>query len=98
MEKFKFLRSPLLHSHEQKSIYVGEMFFSVAKESYWVTWPSGKRTKTKKYSIALRYISPKDRDRFRPNHELFWYFKHKSTAEFYVGIWKRQDKAINNIL
>jgi hypothetical protein len=35
------------------------MFFSVAKESYWVAWPSGKRTKTKKYSIALRYISPK---------------------------------------
>ena len=81
-----------MYSHTEKPIYVGTMFCSVAKHDYWGTLPNGKRRKTEKYSIAQRFVGPQDRHRFRPDHERLWYFESKDVAEWYVKIWKREDR------
>ena len=45
----------------------------------------------KKYTICTRQIQPKHKDIFKPDHDLLWYFKSKSNAEWLIDIWKRDD-------
>ena len=92
MKSFKFLTpAPLVHSHDGYPIYAGDLFYSVAKENITLTYLNGREKVIQKYGIATRWISKVDKNRFRPNHELFWYFKSKSNAEWLIEHWKRDD-------
>jgi hypothetical protein len=88
---FKFFRNPLLISHDGHEINVGEYFYSVNKEDI----VSFKGNIVKKYTIVTRCIHPIYKDKFKPDHDLLWYFKSKSNAEWLIDIWKRQDDMIN---
>ena len=87
IKPFKFLQSPLLYSHEGNPIFVGDVFYSVNKEDI----VSFKGNIVKKYTICTRQIQPKHKDIFKPDHDLLWYFKSKSNAEWLIDIWKRDD-------
>jgi len=84
---FKFLESPLLYSHEGTPIFVGDIFYSVNKKDI----VSFKGNICKKYSIVTRQIQSIHKDIFKPDHDVLWYFRSKSNAEWLIEIWKRQD-------
>jgi hypothetical protein len=86
IKPFKFLRSPLLRTHDGHDLYPGEYFYSMNKEDI-VT----DRKVTPKYSIVQRCIHPIYKDVFKPDHDLLWYFSSKSSAEWLRDIWMRQD-------
>jgi hypothetical protein len=87
IKPFKFLRNPLLHTHDGHLIFVGDVFYSVNKEDI----VSFKGNIVKKYTICTRQIQTKHKDIFKPDHDLLWYFKSKSNAEWLIDVWKRQD-------
>jgi len=91
---FKFLLSPLLYSHEGTPIFANDVFYSVNKEDI----VSFKGNIVKKYSIVMRQIQPIHEDIFKPDHDVLWYFRSKSNAEWMVEHWKREDDEQNNRL
>ena len=97
MRSFKFFNNYLTKAHDGGWIIPNEWFYTVAKMDYWLTYPSGKRKLTKKYSIAPRYIATRYKDKFKPDHELFWYFRSEENAKWLVNLWKRQDDFVANL-
>ena len=89
IKPFKFFRNALIISHDGHEINVGEYFYTVNKED--IILP-GKITP--KYTLVTRCIHPIYKDRFKPDHDLLWYFKSKSNAEWLIEQWKRQDDGI----
>lgn len=94
INKFKFFDQSLVYSHEGHPIYAGELFYSVAKHDYDVTYRNGVNKTVPKYNMATRFVYKEHRDKFRPDHERLWYFKSKSNAEWLIEHWKRQDDGI----
>jgi hypothetical protein len=86
MRPFKFFRTPLLTTHDGGDVYCGQYFYSMNKED--IVLP-GKTTP--KYSIVQRCIHPIYKDKFKPDHDLLWYFRSKHNAEYLRDIWIRQD-------
>ena len=63
------------------------------EKDYWVTFPNGgKRRQVKKYSMATRFVDSNYKDVFKPDHDTLWYFRSKESAEWLIGLWKKQDK------
>jgi hypothetical protein len=90
MKPFKFLTNPLLYTHDGHSVFVGDIFYSVNKEDI----ISFKGNVVPKYTISTRQIQLKHKDIFKPDHDLLWYFKSRSNAEWLIDIWKKQDDGI----
>lgn len=88
MKTFKFLNPPLLQAHDGGDIYCDDTFYSVNKRDY--TSVSGRIIP--KYTIVLRTVSSKFRNKFVPDHDLLWYFRVKSNAEWLIEHWKREDR------
>ena len=86
IKPFKFLRSPLLRTHDGHDLYPGEYFYRMNKEHI-VT----DRKVILKYTIVQRRIHPIYKDKFKPDPEVLWYFKSKSNAEWLKNVWIRQD-------
>lgn len=94
MKSFKFLNPPLLKAHDGGNIYCDDIFYSVNKEAY--TSFTGRIIP--KYTIVLRTVSSKFRNKFVPDHDLLWYFRSKSNAEWVTKHWMREDEQIENRL
>lgn len=90
MQKFKFLRDPLLFAHDGGEIYSGEYFYSMNKEDMESVIRPGRIIP--KYTIVTRCIHPIYKDKFKPDHELLWYFRSKINAERLREIWIGQDQ------
>lgn len=92
MNNFKFLApAPLVHSHDGYPIYAGDLFYTVAKHDFDVTYGDGTEKTIPKYNIAMRFVDKRDKDRFIPDHNRLWYFKSKSNAEWLIEHWKSDD-------
>ena len=90
MTPFKFLSNDiLLKSHDGHFIRCDDWFYSVNKENM-ISPRSGR--KIPKYTIVTRIIDKRFRFKFKPDHELLWYFKSKENAYWLIDIWKRQDE------
>ncbi len=87
MRPFKFLNYAIVKAHDGGDIFAGDIFYTVNKED--IVTP---RKTTPKYTIVQRTIHESDKKKFKPDHNLLWYFRSKSNAEYLVDIWKRQDK------
>ena len=93
MKSFKFFNRYLADAHDGGWIDFNETFYTVAKKDYWVTFPNGgKRRQVKKYSMATRFVDSNYKDVFKPDHDTLWYFRSKESAEWLIGLWKKQDK------
>lgn len=93
MKPFRFFNKAIVNAHDGGDIHCDETFYTVVKKDYWTTFPNGaKRRLVQKYSIAPGYIDSEFRDRFRPDHELLWYFRSKQNAEYLIDLWKKQDR------
>jgi hypothetical protein len=92
MRTFKFLRNPLLDTHDGGYIFPGEYFYSMNKEEIVRYTNTGERKVTPKYTIVQRCIHPIYKDVFKPDHEVLWYFRSKSNAEWLKNIWERDDR------
>jgi len=93
MKTFKFFNKVLVIAHDGGDIHCDELFYTVAKKDYWITFPNGaKRRLVQKYTIATGYIDSEFRDVFRPDHEVLWYFRSKHNAEYLIDKWKRYDE------
>jgi len=92
MTPFKFLTNLfLLKSHDGHSIYCDEFFYTVNKEKM-ISPRTGKVIP--KYTIVTRIVDKRFRTKFKPDHELLWYFKSKPNAYWLIDIWKRQDRIL----
>jgi|LakMenEpi03Aug12_release.lakeMendotaPanAssembly.Ray.scaffolds.fasta_scaffold212126_1 hypothetical protein len=87
MRQFKFLVEPLLNAHDGGDIYPGQEFYTVNKEELHL-----RERPTPKYSIVRRVVPFKYRHKFKPDHDILWYFRSKSNAEYLINIWKRDDR------
>ena len=90
MQKFTFLRNPLFIAHDGGEIYSGEYFYSMNKEDMESVIRPGRIIP--KYTIVTRCIHPIYKDKFKPDHELLWYFRSKINAEWLREIWIGQDQ------
>lgn len=78
MKTFKFLRCPLLRTHDGKDIYSGTYFYSMNKQD--IILPNKI---TPKYTIVTRCIHPIFEDKFKPDYDTLLYFSTKESAEFH---------------
>jgi hypothetical protein len=93
MKDFKFLKNPLIHTHDGAQIYAGDVFYSMNKEDMESVLRPG--TIIPKYTIVRRRVDPKFKDVFKPDHEALWYFRSKDSAEWLKEVWIRQDEQSN---
>jgi hypothetical protein len=89
VKPFKFLRTPLFTAHDGGEIYAGDVFYTMNKEVMGDSIP--------KYTIVRRCVHSKFANRFKPDHQVLWYFRSKNNAEWLREIWKRQDRESNII-
>jgi hypothetical protein len=92
MKDFKFLKNPLIHTHDGEQIYAGDVFYSMNKEDMESVLRPG--TFIPKYTIVRRRVDPKYKDVFKPDHEVLWYFRSKNNAEWLKEVWIRQDERV----
>ena len=78
MKPFKFLRNPLLRTHDGKDIYTGVYFYSMNRED--IILPNKI---TPKYTIVQRCIHPIYKDKFKPDYKTLLYFSTRESAEFH---------------
>jgi hypothetical protein len=88
MKPFKFLRTPLFTAHDGGDVYAGEHFYTMNKEEF----PSVNGGTIPKYTIVTRCIHPKFKDKFKPDHEVLWYFRSIQNAVYLRTIWEREDR------
>lgn len=89
IKDFKFLSTVLLKSHDGHDIYPDEWFYTVNKEQ--MISPRFGRV-IPKYTIVQRIVVGKFKYRFKPDHDVLWYFKSRHNAEWLIDVWKRHDK------
>lgn len=90
MRPFKFLRCPLTEAHDGGLIFAGEEFYTMNKEE--MVSISGRILP--KYIIVKRIIPKKFESKFKPDHEVLWYFRSKSNAEWLRERWIREDNQL----
>ena len=91
MRPFKFLRCPLTEAHDGGLIFAGEEFYTMNKEE--MVSISGRILP--KYIIVKRMVSKKFETKFKPDHEVLWYFRSKSNAEWLKTIWTQEDNRLS---
>lgn len=89
MTPFKFLETHLLKTHDGHYINADEWFYSVNKEP--ITSPRTGKV-IPKYTIVQRIVPIQLKHKFKPDHELLWYFKSRQSAYWLIDIWKGMDK------
>lgn len=89
IKPFKFLSTVLLKSHDGHNIYADEWFYTVNKEQ--MISPRFGRV-IPKYTIVQRIVVGKFKYRFKPDHDVLWYFKSRHNAEWLIDVWKRYDE------
>jgi hypothetical protein len=91
LRPFKFLRCPLTETHDGGLIYAGDIFYTMNKVE--IVSVSGRIIP--KYVIVRRCIPKKFQEKFKPDHEVLWYFRSRSNAEWLKTIWTREDNQLS---
>ena len=82
MKPFKFFHNPITYTtFGNIPIFAGEFFYTMNKEE--IESISGRILP--KHIIVKRYVAKKFEEKFKPDHNVLFYFKTRESAEFYKG-------------